>query len=213
MFKDNKDNKYYRKKNKGFIRELMEWILNIGFTIVITLFIVGNIGSVTLVQGQSMEPTLFNNDRVIIYKLGYKFKEPERGEIIIVDKDNDEKGIIINTVNEGRNIINNIKKKTSDNKEVKVKFIVKRIIGIPGDIVDIKDGFVYINKVLQEEDYIKGQTFQSSSFSYPIEISENQVFVMGDNRENSSDSRNLGPIQYNQIVGRVRFRLWPFGNI
>ena len=191
----------------------MEWILNIGVTIIITLFIIGNIGSITLVQGQSMEPTLWTNDRVINYKLGYKFKDPERGEIIIIDKDNDEKGIIIDTINEGKNIINNIKQKINNNKDVKVKFIVKRIIGIPGDTIDIRDGHVYINEVLQEEDYIKGQTFESSNFSYPIKIPENQVFVLGDNRENSSDSRGLGPIEYNQIIGRVRFKLWPLGTI
>lgn len=212
MFRDNRSN-YYRKKKKGFIKELMEWILNLGLTIIITLFIVGNIGSITLVQGQSMEPTLVNNDRVITYKLGYEFKEPERGEIIIIDKDNDEKGMIINTINEGKNIINNIKQKISDDGDVKVKFIVKRIIGIPGDIIDIKDGHLYINEVLQEEDYIKGQTFESSNVSYPLKIQENQVFVLGDNRENSSDSRDIGPIEYNQIIGRVRFRLWPLGKI
>lgn len=212
MFRDNRSN-YYRKKKKGFIKELMEWILNLGLTIIITLFIVGNIGSITLVQGQSMEPTLVNNDRVITYKLGYEFKEPERGEIIIIDKDNDEKGMIINTINEGKNIINNIKQKISDDGDVKVKFIVKRIIGIPGDIIDIKDGHLYINEVLQEEDYIKGQTFESSNVSYPLKIQGNQVFVLGDNRENSSDSRDIGPIEYNQIIGRVRFRLWPLGKI
>jgi len=147
------------------------------------------------------------------YKLEYNFKEPKRGEIVIVDKDNDKKGIMINAVNEGKNIINNIKQRLNKVEETRVKFIVKRIIGIPGDIIDIQDGLLYINDELQEEDYIKGQTFESSNFSYPIEIEDNQVFVLGDNRENSSDSRDLGPIEYNQIIGRVKFRLWPMGKI
>lgn len=212
MFRDNR-RKYYRKKNKGFLNGFFEWIITFVITIVISLFIVGNIGSITLVKGRSMEPTLSGNNRVMNYKLEYNFKEPKRGEIVIVDKDNDKKGIIINAINEGKNIINNIKQRLNKVEETRVKFIVKRIIGIPGDIIDIQDGLLYINDELQEEDYIKGQTFESSNFSYPIEIQDNQIFVLGDNRENSSDSRDLGPIEYNQIIGRVKFRLWPMGKI
>jgi signal peptidase I len=212
MFRDNK-RKYYRKKNKEFLSGFFEWIITFVITIVISLLIVGNIGSITLVKGRSMEPTLWDNNRVMNYKLEYNFKEPKRGEIVIVDKDNDKKGIMINAINEGKSIINNIMQRLNKVEEDRVKFIVKRIIGIPGDIIDIQDGLLYINDELQEEDYIKGQTFESSNFSYPIEIQDNQVFVLGDNRENSSDSRDLGPIEYNQIIGRVKFRLWPMGKI
>lgn len=101
-------------------------------------------------------------------------------------------------------------------KNIEVKYIVKRVIGIPGDTIDIKDGYVYLNGNRLEENYVKGQTLERLGLSYPITIPENKVFILGDNREESLDSRDLGLASYDQIKGKVILRLLPisrFGKI
>ncbi|MCQ4924488.1 signal peptidase I [Tissierella carlieri] len=197
----------YKKANKSFLREVLEWIMTIGITIIVTLFVLGNIFSMTEVNGESMEPTFVDGEKIFIYKLGYSFSQPKAGEIAILSKSESKKGIIINTITEGKDIIDNIYSKIT--KNIEVKYIIKRVIAIPGDVVDIKDGYVTVNGQKLEESYVRGQTFENSNFSYPLTIPENKVFVLGDNRENSTDSRILGLIDYEQIKGKVVFRLWP----
>lgn len=202
------NHKFYKKQKKNFLKEVFEWIITFGITIVVTLFILGNVFSLTEIDGRSMEPTFLDGERVINYKLGYNFAEPKRGEIIILNKLDSRKGIIINTINEAKDIIDNIVNRITKKEEV--KYIVKRVIGVSGDIIDIKDENVYLNGKKLQESYIKGQTFEYSDFSYPLIVPENSVFVLGDNREYSLDSRHLGLIDYGQIKGKVSFRLFPF---
>lgn len=201
----------YKKKKKNFFRGLLEWIMTIAITIIITLFILGNVFSITRINGKSMEPTIFDGDKVFNYKLGYNFCEPKSGEIVIICKCENRKGIIINTIAKGKDIIDNIYGKIT--KNIPEKYIIKRVIAVPGDIIDIKEGYVTVNGEKLEESYIKGQTFERSEFFYPLTIPENKIFVLGDNRENSLDSRILGVIDYERIKGRVLFRLWPLKRI
>ncbi|WP_256312233.1 signal peptidase I [Tissierella carlieri] len=207
VMKNNLSITSYKKANKSFLREVLEWIMTIGITIIVTLFVLGNIFSMTEVNGESMEPTFVDGEKIFIYKLGYSFSQPKAGEIAILSKSESKKGIIINTITEGKDIIDNIYSKIT--KNIEVKYIIKRVIAIPGDVVDIKDGYVTVNGQKLEESYVRGQTFENSNFSYPLTIPENKVFVLGDNRENSTDSRILGLIDYEQIKGKVVFRLWP----
>lgn len=161
-----------------------------------------------------MEPTFVDGERVFIYKLGYYFSEPKRGDIVILSKFHSEKGLIINTITEAKDMVKNISNMIRGEKEV--KYIIKRVIGIPGDTIDIKDGHVYVNGNRLDEAYVRGQTFERLDLSYPITIPENKYFVLGDNRERSLDSRDLGLISYDQIKGKVTFRLIPlnkFGKI
>lgn len=207
VMKNNLSITSYKKANKSFLREVLEWIMTIGITIIVTLFVLGNIFSMTEVNGESMEPTFVDGEKIFIYKLGYSFSQPKAGEIAILSKSESKKGIIINTITEGKDIIDNIYSKIT--KNIEVKYIIKRVIAVPGDVVDIKDGYVTVNGQKLEESYVRGQTFENSNFSYPLTIPENKVFVLGDNRENSTDSRMLGLIDYEQIKGKVVFRLWP----
>ncbi len=85
---------------------------------------------------------------------------------------------------------------------------LKRVIGLPGDIIDMKNGIVYLNNVPLTETYIKGKTF-TNGLKVPFTVPANKVFVMGDNRESSQDSRELGPIAMSSLEGRAIFRLWP----
>lgn len=207
MMKSN-TTRFHKGTKKSFNKELLEWMATMGITTLAALFILGNVFSLTEIEGKSMEPTFSGDERVFNYKLGYNFIEPKRGEIIILNKLESRKGIIINIINEAKDIINNISNRITKKEEV--KYIIKRIAAIPGDAIDIKDGNVYLNGKILGEKYIKGKTFEYSDFSYPLIVPENKVFVLGDNRENSLDSRRLGLIDYEQIKGKVTFKLWPF---
>ena len=90
--------------------------------------------------------------------------------------------------------------------------LIKRVIAVPGDKVDIDKGYLYINDSLVEEAYIKGMTFKDE-LSMPVTVPEGKVFVMGDNRESSVDSRRFGLVDYKSIEGKVVFRMWPLKKI
>lgn len=195
------------KPKKSFIKVLIEWSITIIVSVVISLFIISNIVSLTQIKEQSMEPTFKENDRVIIYKLGYLIEEPARGDIVILNKVNNEKGLIINMINEVKDIVDNVKYRFTG--VIEKNNLIKRVIGVYGDIINIQNGYIYVNGQLQEEQYANGSTFSSSNISYPVEVPEGKVFVLGDNRENSLDSRDLGFINVIQIKGKAIFRILP----
>lgn len=193
-------------KNKSIIKEIKNW----GFSLIAVFFMASLINSrvfaTVLVQQSSMENTLYNNQKLILDKLSYSFTQPSRGDIIIF-LENEERGTIIDdTVMFGNNIKSLFKNADNDVR------LVKRVIGIPGDEIDIKDGYVYINGEKLNESYAKGQTF-SSEVKFPITVSNNKLFVLGDNRLVSKDSRQLGLIDYNQVEGKAIFRVAPFNKI
>ncbi|WFA07697.1 signal peptidase I [Tissierella sp. Yu-01] len=199
------------KPKKSFIKTFLEWSFTLVIAIVVSLFIVSNIISITQIKEQSMEPTFKENDRVIINKFVYLIGEPLRGDIIILNKVNDEKGLIINMFNEGKDIIANIKYRFTG--EIEKNNLIKRVIGIEGDIIDIENGYILINGKQQEENYVSSLTEPDTKFEYPIEVPTGKVFVLGDNRENSLDSRHLGFIDIEQIKGKAIYRVFPFGRI
>lgn len=205
LFKTN-----YKTKN-SFLKEVSEWVFTILITVLVALFITSNIISTTQIKEQSMEPTFKEDDRLIIYKLGYNFRGPNRGDVIILNKNPIEKGLFINMINEGNDIIENIKYRFTG--IIEKKNLIKRVVGIPGDKVDIKDGLVYINGEVEGGYQFQGQTYSTSDIVYPIEVPNDKVFVLGDNRENSLDSRGLGLIDYSQIKGKALFRFWPINRI
>lgn len=199
---------FSRKPRKSFIRRLAEWILTILIALIIALFILSNLVSLTQIKEDSMEPSLSENDRTIVYKLGYLFNEPEKGDIVILNRDIEEKGIVKNMINEGKDIVDNIRYRFTG--EIEKNNLVKRIVGVEGDTINIEDGKLYINHRLEEEDYIKGSTPAKNSISFPIEVAEGKVFVLGDNREYSLDSRDFGLVEIQQIKGKVAYRILPF---
>ncbi len=134
-----------------------------------------------LVSGSSMEPTFENGNYLLVDELAYRFREPERGEVVVF-----------------RDPINGS------------SFYIKRIIGLPGERVVIDNGKVSVYKGDElkrlEEGYVLNVNQRED---YEKKLGENEYFVMGDNRGFSFDSRNWGPLSENKIVGLVRFRLWP----
>lgn len=132
-----------------------------------------------LVKGISMENTLHDRERLMIDKISYRFTEPKRGEIIVF-------------------------RFAGDPRE---RFI-KRVIGVPGDTIEIRNRVVYVNDTALDEPYIKEPTYYNVS---AIQVQPGHVFVMGDNRNHSLDSRafEVGQVPYRDIVGRAIFSYWP----
>lgn len=146
--------------------------------LILTLIIINFIGRVSVVQGQSMYPCLSSNNRIIVNLFLYKITKPQRGEIVVFKCPKDQD-----------------------------KDYIKRIIGLPGEEVEIIEGAVYINGEMLEEPYIT-QRFDDE-YMEKIELSSNQVFVLGDNRANSEDSRSWGALETNLIKGKAVLVFWP----
>lgn len=168
-------------------REIIEWIKIIVTSLVIALVITHFIRP-TLVQGSSMYPTLEEKDYLIINRVAYKREEPQRGDIIVFKTE-----------------------LLQDNG--KKKDLVKRVIGLPGDHIKINDQEVYLNGELLEEEYILPTVVTEGNID--ITIPEGTIFVMGDNRQHSMDSRDpdVGLVKIDDIMGKVIVRLLPFNKI
>lgn len=167
-------------------KEIIDWIKTIAISLVLAFLIVQVIKP-TIVSGESMYPTLNDRDYLILNRLSYKFGEIERGDIIVFKT--------------------NLKQDNGKEKD-----LIKRVIAIPGDHLVIEDSKVYINDELIDEPYIHNAY---TSGDIDIVIPENKIFAMGDNRENSKDSRSedVGLVDENDILGEVMVRLLPISNI
>ncbi|WP_019640080.1 signal peptidase I [Paenibacillus fonticola] len=178
-------------------------IRGLGFTIilgfVISIFIGIFIVQPYTVNGHSMEPTLENKQRVYAWKLTQTLEKlPNYKDIVIIDSRVDRGRSFWDSVNEHPLI-----RIISGNKEEDF-FYIKRVIGLPGDTIEIKGGYVYRNGEKLDEPYIKEQMYAEQSQVW--EISENYIFVMGDNRNNSKDSRMIGPIPLDHVMGVEGFK-------
>ena len=165
---------------KSMGEEIRDWVISIGAALIIALVIRTFVVELYLVSGPSMRPTLQNAERLVVNKFIYNFRAPERGEILVFKYPKDQS-----------------------------RDFIKRVIAVPGDTVEIKDGKVFVNQQLMNEPYILSKT----RGDYPLTtIPEGHVFVMGDNRNNSEDSRfdDVGFVPYNLIKGKAMMVFWPF---
>lgn len=168
------------------MKEMISTLLYLLAVLCLTWVVIQFVGQRTEVEGASMEPTLYNGDNLIVDKITYRFRDPERFDIIVFPYQYKEK-----------------------------TYYIKRIIGLPGETVQIdENGNIYIDGELLKEGYgrevIKPETVGLAK--EPILLGEDEYFVMGDNRNNSSDSRTeaVGNIRRKDIIGRAWLRLWPF---
>ena len=168
---------------KNVVKEIISTILYILAVLLGTHLLITFVGQRTSVSGSSMEPTLSNNDQLILDKISYRFSEPKRFDIIVFPFQYKE-----NT------------------------YYVKRVIGLPGETVQIDlEGNIYINGEILEEDYGKEKINFPGLAVEPITLGDDEYFVMGDNRNNSSDSRDpsVGNIRRSNIIGKAWVRIWP----
>lgn len=195
------------KEKLNIGREILEWIIYFLSAILIASFLQSQLYALTTVHQSSMQNTLFEGHMMIMDKVGYQFSEPQKGDIIVFVKNEDTKGFI--------------KRYQVFLKDVQLRFqkdfrtnrLIKRVIALAGDKVDIREGKVYINDQLLDEPYAKGMTPTMGSIEYPLIVPEGHLFVMGDNRENSLDSRSFGPIDLKSVEGKAVFRILPFSKI
>ncbi len=170
---------------KRFLREGVSTILYLLGVVCLTYLLITYVGQRTEVNGESMEATLSDGDNLIVDKISYRFRDPQRFDIIVFPFQYRE-----NT------------------------FYIKRIIGLPGETVQIgEDGTIYINGEVLQEPYGR-EVIRPENIGIakdPIVLGEDEYFVMGDNRNNSSDSRTeiVGNIHRSDIIGRAWMRIWP----
>ncbi len=189
------------KKKNSVRREILEWCLVVIAALFISMIIKAFIFSTYKVNMVSMENTLYEGHNVIVYKTGYFFSTPKHNDIIVFMHE------------EGQ--FKSIFKYLPIKNPGEVDYI-KRVIGLPGDQIDIReDGYVYRKSAGDtdfkklDEPYAKGRT-ESHGMQLPFTVPEGKMFVMGDNRESSLDSRQIGPIDIDSVIGKAVLRIWPF---
>lgn len=195
------------KINKKVIKEIRSWAIIVFVAFALAFIINSKAYAKAEVHQSSMEDTLFENQQLIIDELCYLFSDPERGDIITFYK-YEEKGSIADDFSR---YIDKIGAKLKIDPEEPIhEMLVKRVIGIEGDVIDIKDGSVYVNGEKLDEPYVKGGFTESNGLITPITVEKNMLFVLGDNRAVSVDSRELGFIDLDQVEGKAIFRVYPF---
>ena len=166
------------------IKEILEWTRDIAIAVIIALVITRFVITHTVIPTGSMIPTIEINDHLIINRVPYYFTDPKAGEIVIFHQE---------------------------------KELIKRVIAVPGDLLDMRDGDVYINNERLDEPYLNEQNstypFFMEEIQFPLEIPEDMYFVMGDNRNNSEDSRYFGFVNRKQIYAKSGLRIWPLNRI
>ncbi|MGL4344129.1 MAG: signal peptidase I [Cellulosilyticaceae bacterium] len=165
------------------MKELKGWVIDSAIALGIVVIATTFFVQNFRVVGNSMQPTLENRDLVIINKIIYRFKTPEERELIGFYDEH------LNTK------------------------LVKRIIGMPGDVIDYREGAIYVNDIPVNDPQIH-YVNDKGDLSYPYIVPENKYFVVGDNLNSSIDSRyqDIGCVADEQIIGRIEVRIWPFWN-
>lgn len=169
------------EKMNNFLKELISWALYLGAGLLISLILINYVFRLTVVSGESMNNTLQDSDVLYVDKLSYFLSEPKRGDIVICNYPGSE------------------------------NHFVKRIIGLPGETVEIKDNVIYINGVAGLDNWNGNHTLYDMA---KVSIPDDSYFVVGDNRNNSKDSRvkSVGTIKKDEIQGRALFRIYPFSS-
>jgi signal peptidase I len=166
---------------------LLEAVSTIVFIIAVTVLFDLAIPR-SLVDGHSMEPTFYGDDRLVVSRVNYLIGDPQRGDILVFNSlvpAEAERGVML----------------------------IKRVVGVPGDTIVIKEQKVYLNDVKLDESYIKEACQLSRCRDNSWVLGDEEYFMMGDNRNNSRDSRVFGPVPLSKIVGQVVLRYWPVSSV
>ena len=171
------------KKRKSAVGEVLSWLLYMAILVLAAFLLVHFVGERTVVSGDSMSPTLSDGDNLIVDKFSYRIRSPNRFEIVVFPF-----------------------------RYQKDTYYIKRVIGLPGEQVQIYNGRVYINGKVLEEPFDFESIRSAGLASEAITLGEDEYFVLGDNRNNSADSRepSVGTILKQDLIGRAVFRIWPF---
>lgn len=165
-------------------RNALEWAVVIVGAVLVALLLRASLFQAFWIPSESMETTLLVHDRVLVNKLSYKLHDVNRGDVVVFVRPDDEPGI---------------------------RDLIKRVIGLPGDTIEARDNVVYVNGSRLEEPYLDPGII-TDDFG-PVVVPEGQMFVMGDNREASFDSRRFGTVDESRIVGRAFVLFWPLNRV
>ena len=167
------------EKERSTAEEIKDWVVSIVVAVALAMFIRTFIVELYVVDGPSMRPTLESEERLVVNKFIYRFRPPEKGEVLVFQYPRDPS-----------------------------RDFIKRVIATPGDTIEIREGRVLVNDQLLTEDYI----LEKTRSEYPKStVPEGRIFVMGDNRNNSEDSRfaDVGFVPYDLIKGKALLVFWP----
>ncbi|PKM51735.1 MAG: signal peptidase I [Firmicutes bacterium HGW-Firmicutes-7] len=193
--------------NSKILKEVFDYLKVIIIAIAIATLISTQIFTFSQVQQKSMEQTLVENDAIIIEKVSLLFSAPKKGDIVVLLEGVDVSNTFLGKIQRLYvDMYNKFRKIDNENR------LVKRVIGLPGDTVDIKEGKVYINDEELIEPYANTVT-DPKGLAVPFTVQQGEVFVLGDNRAVSLDSREFGCVGLNQIEGIAVFRIYPLNKI
>ena len=167
------------EKERSTAEEIKDWVVSIVVAVALAMFIRTFIVELYVVDGPSMRPTLESEERLVVNKFIYRFRPPEKGDVLVFQYPRDPS-----------------------------RDFIKRVIAVPGDTIEIREGRVLVNDQLLTEDYI----LEKTRSEYPKStVPEGRIFVMGDNRNNSEDSRfaDVGFVPYDLIKGKALLVFWP----
>ncbi len=175
---------FYQKKKKlnpSVIKDIFEVIVGGLIAVFLAFVIVFSVGMRTSVVGDSMEPVLYNGQEILMNRVVYRLSKPKRGDVVVF----------------------------LPNGNPNSHYYVKRVVGLPGETVQIKDGSVYINGVLLEEDDSFDKIAEAGIAANELELASDEFFVLGDNRNSSEDSRsaNVGAVKKDNLIGKAWFHM------
>ena len=167
----------------NLLSELKSWVRDIILAVAIAIFIVIFVIQPVKVEGTSMQPRLVDQERIFVNRFIYRFEDIQRGDVVVFWYPRDTN-----------------------------KSFIKRVVGVPGDVVEIRMGLLYVNGVKVEEPYLKPEFRDHESFSRSV-VPPDHYFVLGDHRNSSNDSRMWGFVPRNLIYGKAIFRYWPVSRL
>jgi len=172
-----------RARGFQWLFEIKSWCRDILFAVAIAIFVVIFVIQPVKVEGTSMQPQLVDQERVFVNRFVYRFRDIQRGDVVVFWYPKDRS-----------------------------KSFIKRVMGIPGDEVEIRNGAVHINGVRMDEPYLRPEFRDTKTFRKVI-VPSGQYFVLGDRRNSSNDSRSWGFVARPLIYGKAVFSYWPFSHI
>ena len=185
-----------RKDHQHGLRVIREWVVVVAVALGIALLVRGFLLQQFYISGPSMESTMFQDNRVLVNKLSYRMHDIGRGDVVVFDRI------------------------TTDGEVVQHDDLIKRVIALAGETIEIRQCVVFINGKELPEPYLNEYDVQQINLDdrcrvpelAPTVVSENHIFVMGDNRPQSFDSRMFGEIESELVVGRAFSLIWPLSN-